>query len=147
MNIRWTIFQIGKFRRLSPDYFQTIFRLVPDYLQNNDYQNSNIKKVGGMILKQICKINILAHDTGAENPNGVRKIAKFVFSGLAILANLRMPQNMNFAILCTPLEFLNTVMPWKVRAHNSGTYFFFEFSKNLANSWKKTKMIRISLKF
>ena len=31
-----------------------------------DYQNSNIKKVGGINLKQICKINILAHDTGAE---------------------------------------------------------------------------------
>ena len=46
---------------------QTISRLSPEYLQNNDYQNSNIKKVGGMILKQICKINILAHDTGAEN--------------------------------------------------------------------------------
>ena len=41
-------------------------RLSPDDLQNNDYQNSNIKKVGGTILKQICKINILAHDTGAE---------------------------------------------------------------------------------
>ena len=51
--------------------YETIFRLVPDYLQSIsggiDYQNSNIKKVGGTILKQICKINILAHDTGAEN--------------------------------------------------------------------------------
>ena len=46
---------------------QTISTLSPEYLQNNDYQNSNIKKVGGMILKQICKINILAHGTGAEN--------------------------------------------------------------------------------
>ena len=42
-------------------------RVSPDDLQNNDYQNSNIKKVGGINLKQICKINILAHDTGAEN--------------------------------------------------------------------------------
>ena len=50
---------------------QTISTLSPEYLQTIsggiDYQNSNIKKVGGMILKQICKINILAHDTGAEN--------------------------------------------------------------------------------
>ena len=45
---------------LSPDYLQTISGGI-------DYQNSNIKKVGGTILKQICKINILAHDTGAEN--------------------------------------------------------------------------------
>ena len=51
-----------------PDYLQTISRVSPDDLQNNDYQNSNIKKVGGINLKQICKINILAHDTGAENP-------------------------------------------------------------------------------
>ena len=53
--------------RLSPDYLQSISRLSLDDLQNNDYQNSNIKKVGGMILKQICKINILAHSTGAGN--------------------------------------------------------------------------------
>ena len=50
---------------------QSISRLSPEYLQTIsggiDYQNSNIKKVGGINLKQICKINILAHDTGAEN--------------------------------------------------------------------------------
>ena len=50
---------------------ETISRLSQHYLQTIsggiDYQNSNIKKVGGTILKQICKINILAHDTGAEN--------------------------------------------------------------------------------
>ena len=45
---------------LSPEYLQTISGGI-------DYQNSNIKKVGGTILKQICWINILAHDTGAEN--------------------------------------------------------------------------------
>ena len=44
---------------LSPDYLQSISGGI-------DYQNSNIKKVGGINLKQICKINILAHDTGAE---------------------------------------------------------------------------------
>ena len=49
---------------------QSISTLSPDYLQNNDYQNSNIKKVGGINLKQICKINILAHDTGAEKTYG-----------------------------------------------------------------------------
>ena len=50
---------------------QTISTLSQHYLQSIsggiDYQNSNIKKVGGINLKQICKINILAHDTGAEN--------------------------------------------------------------------------------
>ena len=51
----------------SADYLNIISTLSPDDLQNNDYQNSNIKKVGGINLKQICKINILAHDTGAEN--------------------------------------------------------------------------------
>ena len=55
-----------KFHQMCPPH-----RLVPDYLQTIsggiDYQNSNIKKVGGTILKQICKINILAHDAGAEN--------------------------------------------------------------------------------
>ena len=48
-----------------------ISRVSPEYLNiisgGIDYQNSNIKKVGGRILKQICKINILAHGTGAEN--------------------------------------------------------------------------------
>ena len=39
--------------RLSPEYLNIISRLSPDYLQNNDYQNSNIKKVGGTILKHI----------------------------------------------------------------------------------------------
>ena len=47
--------------RVSPDYLQSISGGI-------DYQNSNIKKVGGTNLKQICKINILAHGTGAENP-------------------------------------------------------------------------------
>ena len=46
--------------RLSPDYLQSISGGI-------DYQNSNIKKVSGINLKQICKINILAHGTGAEN--------------------------------------------------------------------------------
>ena len=45
---------------LSPDYLNIISGGI-------DYQNSNIKKVVGRILKQICKINILAHGTGAEN--------------------------------------------------------------------------------
>ena len=79
--------------------------------------------------------------------NGVQRIAKFIFSGICRLTKIASPENTNFAILRTPLRFFNTVMSWKVRAHNSWTYFFFEFSKNLANSWKKTKMIRISLKF
>ena len=52
---------------------QSISRVSPEYLQTIsggiDYQNSNIKKVGGINLKQICKINILAHDTGAEKVN------------------------------------------------------------------------------
>ena len=52
-----------------PEYLQSISTLSQHYLQNNDYQNSNIKKVGDPILKQICKINILAHVTGAENQN------------------------------------------------------------------------------
>jgi len=47
---------------------------------------------------------------------------------------------MNFVILRALLKFLTTTMPWKVRASNSWTYFFFEFSKNLTNSWEKTKM-------
>ena len=52
------------------------------------------------------------HDiTVLKNPNGARRIAKCVFSGLAILANLRILENMNFAILRTLLEFLNIVMP------------------------------------
>ena len=52
------------------------------------------------------------HDISmVKNSNGVRIIAKFVFSGLAILANLRILENMNFAILRSPLEFLNIVMP------------------------------------
>ena len=59
--------KIGYPSTLSQHYLQTISRVSPEYLQNNDYQNSNIKKVGGINLKQICKINILAHDTGAEN--------------------------------------------------------------------------------
>ena len=55
-----------KFHQMCPPTYRS-----PDYLQSIsggiDYQNSNIKKVGGINLKQICKINILAHDTGAEN--------------------------------------------------------------------------------
>ena len=45
--------QICRPPRLSPDYLQSISRLSPEYLQNNDYQNSNIKKVVGRILKHI----------------------------------------------------------------------------------------------
>ena len=55
--------------RLSQHYLQTISRVSPEYLQNNDYQNSNIKKVVGRILKQIFWGNILAQSTGAENPS------------------------------------------------------------------------------
>ena len=82
-----------------------------------------------------------------KNSNGVQRIVKFMFSGIHRLAKIANPENTNFAILRTPLGFFNTVTSWKVRANNSWTYFFFEFSKNLANSWRKTKMIRISLKF
>ena len=57
---------------------QTISTLSPEYLQNNDYQNSNIKKVGGINLKQICKINILAHDTGAENINSKNFMSSYL---------------------------------------------------------------------
>ena len=46
--------------RVSQHYLQTISGGI-------DYQNSNIKKVGGRILKHIFWINILAHSTGAEN--------------------------------------------------------------------------------
>ena len=97
--------------------------------------------------KEMCSIIVgsnFSRHYDDEKPNGMRRIAKFVFSGLAILANLRILENMNFAILCTPFEFLNSELPWKVRAHNSWTCFFFEFSKNLENLWKKAKMIRIS---
>ena len=62
------------------EYLNIISRVSPEYLQNNDYQNSNIKKVGDPILKHICKINILAHGTGAENINFtiLRSLLKFV---------------------------------------------------------------------
>ena len=48
--------------RLSPEYLQTISRLL-------NYQNFNIKKVVGRILKHILWSNILAYFPGAENMN------------------------------------------------------------------------------
>ena len=49
---------------------QTNSTVSPEYLNISsggiDYQNSNVKKVGGRILKHIFWSNILAHSTGAE---------------------------------------------------------------------------------
>ena len=83
-------------------------------------------------------IRFLTMITVLKNSNGVRRIAKFVFSGLPFLANLWIPENMNFAVLRTPLGFFNNVMSWEVRAHNSWTYLLILYIHNAQTGYQWT---------